>query len=345
MPPSFRWLALVAALDLVATGCSAHDKGPPGQLQATPETLEKVFARANDGDTIILQPGVYSGVRLKGRSFDKPVTIQAEKATIEGLLAQGIGGVRIVGGVFKVPPPITKDSGKQVYTAALRLDGSSRVTIENIRAFGPGAKVGETDGPFGEGYGVQVVGGSDMTVTGGQFQGLKVGIVMGRVTGFRIADNELMALRSDGIDVAESRQGVIENNSCRDTRVRDTEHPDCIQLWSRPTSPPTADVVIRKNRAKGHTQGISLFNHTRDGVNDGGFDRITIEDNDVEVEFPNGIALTEGRDSIVRNNQVRTAAGAQYIARITVSEGTVRCGNKVAAGAGKSGVTDPPCPR
>ncbi|MBW8812445.1 MAG: right-handed parallel beta-helix repeat-containing protein [Caulobacterales bacterium] len=345
MRPRHSWLVLFALVEAAAGGCSARAKGDVRQFRATPDTLQRVFDRAQSGDTIVLQPGVYNDVKLGKRSFEPAITIQADGATIAGFRAGGVSGLHIVGGTFTVPAPIAKDSGKLAYGAAMRFDESQHITVEKVHASGPGAPPGAADGPFGEGYGVQVVGGSDINVIGGSFQGLKVGIVVGRVTGFRIADNELAGLRSDGIDVAESRQGVIEGNSCRDTRVRDTEHPDCIQLWSRPTSPPTADVMIRKNHATGHTQGISLFNHTRDGVNDGGFDRITIEDNEVEVAFPNGIALTEGRDSLVRNNKVRTLAGAQYIARITTGDGTIRCGNRVAAGAGKAGGDDPPCSR
>ena len=47
-------------------------------------------------------------------------------------------------------------------------------------------------------------------------------------------------------------------------------------------------------------------------------DRILIEDNDIEVGFPNAIGLNGSRDSIIRNNRVRTTAGAKYQARITV---------------------------
>ena len=88
-----------------------------------------------------------------------------------------------------------------------------------------------------------------------------------------------------------------------------------------------------------------MFNHTRDGVNDGGFDRILIENNEFNVAFPNGIGLTDGRASIIRNNRVETYPGAQFRAGIAIrGDGDVqRCGNVVKAGAGKPGETDRPC--
>jgi hypothetical protein len=151
-------------------------------------------------------------------------------------------------------------------------------------------------------------------------------------------------MRSDGIQVGEGRNGLIEENDCAETRIRDVEHPDCIQLWSRPTSPPTADIVIRRNRAKGTMQGVFLGNHVREGVNDGGFDRILIEDNVLDVGYPNGIALHEGRDSIVRNNKVTTFPGSRWRASINLKGGdSKQCGNSVTAAAGKPGVQDRAC--
>jgi hypothetical protein len=115
-------------------------------------------------------------------------------------------------------------------------------------------------------------------------------------------------------------------------------------MWSRPTAPPVADVIIRRNRIEGDTQGIGLHNHVRDGVDDGGFDRILIEDNIINVSRTNAIDLANGRESIIRNNKVTTLPGAKGRASIHAREGSVTmCGNSVAAGAGKPGAKDPPC--
>jgi hypothetical protein len=119
--------------------------------------------------------------------------------------------------------------------------------------------------------------------------------------------------------------------------IRDKEHPDCIQLWSRPTSQPTSDIVIRHNSVVGNTQGISVFDHA-----EGGFDRITIEDNDVNVSYPPGITLNNSRDSIVRRNHVRTLGNARYMANL-LAPGAKTCGNVVGPGGGKPGFSDGKC--
>jgi hypothetical protein len=82
----------------------------------------------------------------------------------------------------------------------------------------------------------------------------------------------------------------------------------------------------------------------RNGVDDGGFDRILIEENDVNVSASQGIALGgNARASVVRNNRVRTMPGAKYRASINLKGDIRRCGNVIEPGAGKPGVVDPKC--
>jgi hypothetical protein len=224
---------------------------------------------------------------------------------------------------------------------ALRMDGVRGIAVHNAQVQGPG---GANEGdPFGDGYGIFVARSADITIEGGEFSGFKTGIVLSKVDGFSLTRNRFAHMRSDGIQVGEGRRGLIEANVCGETRIRDQEHPDCIQLWSRPTSPPTADIVIRGNRAHGKMQGIFMGNHIRNGIDDGGFDRILIENNELTVGYPQGIALGTGRDSIVRNNRVSTLDGSQWRASINTGKDVKRCGNRVAAAAGRPSVIDKPC--
>ena len=334
----------LASFALVAAAACSAPPATAKQRQATPANLKSVLDSARAGDVIVLGPGSYRDVRISQREFSPSLVLDARAATIEGFSGKNITGLRILGGSFSVPPPTLKAStGKLVFGYATRFDNAKRIALVDTRFFGPGAPASSQDGPYGEGYGVFVIIGSDVEVTNGRFQGLKNGIVLSRVEGFKITQNQFSAMRSDGINVAESRRGLIEGNICGATRIRDLEHPDCIQMWSRPTSPPTADVVIRGNRAEGMTQGIGLFNHVRDGVDDGGFDRILVEDNDLTVGYGQGIALSSGRESVVRNNRVRTFKGAKYRASINTGPGVTRCGNTVAPGAGKQGQVDRAC--
>jgi hypothetical protein len=323
--------------------------GAPGAADsasttASPATLQAAVARAKGGDTIVLAPGDYRGVRLAGHVFQPNLVIDARAASFHGLELRSIEGLTLRGGVYRLPPStVHPRDGRTVFGQALRMDSVKGVEVVDAEVAGPGTL--DADGPFGEGYGVFVARSAGVSVLRSRFKGFKSGVVLNRVDDFKLVSNQFRAMRSDGIQVGEGHRGLIEDNDCADTRIRDVEHPDCIQLWSRPTSPATADIVIRRNRAVGTMQGAFLGNHVRDGVDDGGFDRILIEDNVFEVGYPNGISITNGRNSIVRNNKVTTLAGAKWRASINVrgvGESKV-CGNSVKAAAGKPGIRDNPC--
>lgn len=344
MNPRF-WRAILCALGaaLLSVGAAGCAESAPRQLRATPETIAQVLASARGGDTVILAPGLYSKVRIPGKEHDVPLVIDAKAATIEGLAGSKIDGLEIRGGNFRLPPPFTNPkSGKIAYHFGIRFDDSKNVRLTGITMLGPAAYPDATPETFGDGTGVLLNRSEGVEVSDSRFAGLKNGVVLSRVSDFRLLRNLFEGQRSDGMAIGEGRSGLIEGNECRGTRLRGGEHPDCIQMFSRPTSPPTADIVIRKNRAVGQTQGIGMFNKTRNGVNDGGFDRIVIEDNQFNVWFPNGIGLTDGRASVVRNNVVETYPGAPYPARIVIrGEGDVmRCGNVV---KGKAAEKDRPC--
>lgn len=329
------------ALAVVAAGCA---RGAPRELRANPTNAAEVLSSARDGDTVVLSKGVYKSLRMPKRTFATPLVIDASAATIEGLSGRGVEGLEIRGGTFRLPPPfISPKNGQLVYHQGVRLDQVKNVRLLGIAMMGPGAYPDAPPETFGDGTGILIAQSEGIEVADSKFAGLKNGVVMSRVAKFRILRNAFEGQRSDGINVGEGREGLIEGNECRGTRIRDNEHPDCIQLFSRPTSEPTADVIIRKNRVTGDTQGIFLGNKTREGVNDGGFDRILIEDNDLNVSFPNAIALVDARSSTIRNNRIETFPGAKWIARVNTRGAITMCGNVVKAGAGKSGAKDPAC--
>lgn len=346
MPLRASRRAAFAATLLIAAGLTTSSVAvaAPVVRKANPGSLGSVLQSAKGGDVIVLAPGSYSSIRLSNRTFDGRLVIDAGAATIQGMYVNKVEGLEIRGGEFHVPPPAMKAStGKLIYGAALRLDNVKNIVLTGLKVVGPGGPPDATDGAFGEGDGVKMYMGADVHVTASRFAGLKNGIALGRIDGFEVVRNVFAGLRSDGVNMGEVRNGLIQSNECRGTRIRNNEHPDCIQLYSRPTSPPTADIVIRNNRAEGPTQGIFLGNHSRDGVDDGGFDRILIEDNDLNVAFPNAIALTDGRASVVRNNKVQTFPGAQYPAVINIRGDVARCGNTVAGHGGRSKQVDPKC--
>lgn len=312
----------------------------------TPTTLQEVLAKAKGGQTIVLAPGVFSDVVISGRHYSPSITIEAKDAKLVSWTMKDVSGV-IIRHAHVSPdgPKISPKTGKPLYGNSLLMQNVSEIEVSDSTFEGPGQADAKVSGVFGDGYGLNIHGGRKLTIARNAFSGLKIGLLISETDGFQVADNTFTSMRSDGMDVALSHNGVIEGNHCWGTVVRTQEHPDCIQMWSRPPATPTSDMVVRHNKVEGDTQGISLFNHVRDGVDDGGFDRILIEDNDVSVTASQAIAIVGGRNSIIRNNRVTSLPGGPYRASInTYSSDVVRCGNVVSPGGkNKPGIVDPKC--
>lgn len=261
-------------------------------LAATPTTLNTVVTTAQPGDTIKLVAGSYPVLTIKKRNWSPALTVDATDATIVGVSIHTSSGINWVGGnIVGVIAP-----GDLARGSGFTADWDS----------------------------------SNISVTGVHFRDLRQGIGFDRVTGGKIVGNWFTAMTSDGIDVALSRNVVIDRNTCTDFRPLPGAHPDCIQLWSRPVVPPTADVTITNNSAVGTMQGITLSNHIRYGVDDGGFDRIVMRGNTILNVFAGGIGMGECRNCIVRDNNINSLPNYVNKAQLYILGGSVfQCGNVV----------------
>ncbi len=261
-------------------------------LAATPTTINSVIASAKPGDTVKLVPDSYPYVLIKKRTWSPALTIDATGSSLVGVGIATSSGVNWIGGTIAgVVPP----------------------------------------GTYATGYGFLAnANSSNISVTGVHLVDLKLGIGFDKVDGARIAGNWLTRMSADGIDVSLSRNVVIDRNACTESRPAPGMHPDCIQIWSRPTMPPSADITITNNSAIGDTQGIGLFNHVRGGVDDGGFDRIMISGNTILNTYAQGIGVYDCRGCTVRDNDVNSLPNYWNRAQLVVYGGSVvQCGNKV----------------
>ncbi len=260
-------------------------------LTATPASLRGVVAGAHGGDTIVLAAGRYAAVTFRAQTFIPALTVDAAAASV----------------------------------AAVRIYNSTGVVWHG------GAIAGDLPASgIATGFGVVAQNSSGITISGIHITDVRTGIGFGAITGGTITGNWLSQMSSDGIDVAMSRTIAIDHNTCSNFALAPTAHPDCIQLWSHPTAAPTADITIAHNTVTGSMQGISLFNHVRDGVDDGGFDRVVIRDNQVRNIFSIGIAVGDCRGCTVRDNLVDSLPEFEHFAQLYIRGGSVEaCGNIV----------------
>ncbi|MEO6092976.1 MAG: right-handed parallel beta-helix repeat-containing protein [Novosphingobium sp.] len=297
-----RTTGLGMALALVlATAAGCDGLAAPATRRADPNNLDRVLAAASGGETIVLAPGQYGEVDFPRKVFRQPVSIDASQAQFTALIIRGVDGVAINGGAVV---------GDRMQTFAVLVDSSRHISFARMRL--AGSRVG-----------ISVVRSQDVSIENNQFDGL----------------------RSDGVNVAGSQRVRIVGNACRNFNpipasydpggklLRDGDHPDCIQGWSIVGRPPTSDVTIIGNHAEGYMQGIFFGNPGQ-----GGYDRMIVRNNVLNLSAFNGIAIVDARDSEVSNNVVRTIPGARMLnapfrpvntwIRVT-GERTRVCGNQV----------------
>ena len=297
-----RSLCVAAAMvgAVASVGCAARPIGP-GELVAA-------VRDAKPGETIVLAPGAYGHVTLQNAGATPAVTIEARGATFESLTLRNVDGLKLLNGTL---------NGSPQQTNGLLVDGSKHVTVKGWTISGP-----------------------------------RIGLTAVRSTDLVISSNQFRGVRSDGINIASVQRVLIENNNCTDFRpipavydamgklITDGDHADCIQGWSDPRYADTADITITGNKAYGRMQGIFLSSATApNGVSQGGFERLVIENNDLTLGAYHGIGLAAVRGARIRNNSVRRVPGMRnlfypfrypdpwIVARD--SEGVEGCGNKV----------------
>ncbi len=270
---------------------------------AGPTDIGRALASAKSGGVVVLRPGDYGPLSLTKVAFSPRLTIDATAARFSSITLRRVSGVEIKGGTVAGDPA--------------------------------------------DHFAVAVDFASDVRIAGMKIGGAKVGVAVSRSDHVQVADNVFEGVRSDGVNVAMSHHVDIERNICRNfrpiqavydaagTRLRDGDHPDCVQGWSIRTADPTRDISIIGNRAEGFMQGVFFGN-----PNSGGYDRIVVRNNVMTLSAFNGIVIKEVRGADVSGNVINTVPGAvlpkfphppiKTWIRITGSDLRV-CGNTVGA--------------
>lgn len=187
---------------------------------------------------------------------------------------------------------------------------------------------GGTFGPSmdGSGYAAQVQASKDVTFYKSAFVKSKRGLVIDRSQRVKVSHSRFSGMIIDGVNIASSQHVTVSNVVC-DGFTTGEAHPDCVQGWSRPGGI-TSDILVEKVTLNGAgVQGIFFGNHVRNGVNDGGYDRIVIRNNSITGSYPQGIGLYECRNCEVAGNRVVTLPGSKHRVSINIVGGSVKAEN------------------
>jgi len=259
-------------------------------MRITPETLTAKLIKAAAGGETLELVGAFGDLRLSGQQWSRPITLDCSRATLGAWYWSKVSGVRVLGGEAR----------------SWKFDDAQDIEVERVGFPGDGRK----------GTGLQFVRGAHVAGRRCTFRDYKNAQNFSQCDDFEAIGHWIEHMRSDGVQAGMSHRGLIAGNTIKDTEVEGEEHADGIQLWSRPTVAPTSDIVIEHNVILGATGGINGFDHTRDGVPDGGFERITIRENLCWIGWRNGVALYNGRGVTLDGNDIRSLDGGRGQARI-----------------------------
>ena len=272
---------------------------------ASPAALVTALAGAGPGTELVLAPGDYGTLRLRGgggsataplvlRSADPADPARFDRMDIEGTAHLLLDGVMLD---YRFSP------GDPRHLRPFTLTDVRDVTIRNALFDGDVARgVSARDDGRGFAFGLGVQRSDGVRVEHSEFRSFLRGLIVSESRNVALIANDLHDLRSDGMDFAQVSGLRIEGNHLHAfaTAQGTDDHADMIQIWTNGTTAPSTDIVIRDNvldaEGRGYTQSIFLRNDMVDRGKAGRemfYRDITIEGNVIINAHLHGITVGE----------------------------------------------------
>lgn len=275
--------------------------------------LRAALASGVAGDTLVLAPGRYGPLVLRGDHGSAPAVIRSadpeNPAEISGIQATRFQGLTLenlhLRYRFSTQDPLNFRPFVFQTCSDLRITATR---LEGDEAHGLGTS---SDGlPYAFGIGVRNCDGVDLIDL--HISRFYRGLVVSRSQSIRITGSELTAIRMDGMNFAQVEDVLIESNYIHAFRRSEDprDHADMIQFWTASTDWASRHIVIRNNVLNSgdgrYTQSIFMRNERADAVD--GTDRslyyhdIRIENNLIINAHTHGITVGEVIGLEVLNN-------------------------------------------
>lgn len=288
------------------------------------EELMNALALVKGGDSIVLAPGDYGDLKmgpfdaLSGQ-FASNVTITSADPTMpasfSGLKLTNASNITFDNVVFDHK----YSAGDSIWEQPFGMSDSTNITITNSTFDGDvPTGVSSVDDGVGTGYGLFVRGSSNIKLDSNEFHTFRIGITFAETTGIEITNNNIHSMRSDGMNMLEVQNVLIEDNYLHDFEgaIGSGDHRDMIQFWTGYTDAPSTDIIIRGNLldiGEGDwTQSIFMRNDLVDQGLAGSemfYQNILIENNTIYNGHLHGITIGETNGLVIRNNSVIQAEG------------------------------------
>ena len=264
---------MIVVAGAVATLIGASQKSPRKAILSVGDvaSLNAALSAAHDGDTLLLKPGVYSGVRASNLSFDQNVTIRSEdlqaRAQLTNFAIRKSKGLTFEDLEFSAQGPN--------YESFIAVDSSG---LEFRRIFVHGSLDND---PSNDGQGIGILRSRNIRIVDSEFRQLHRAVSMSRSEGVFVIGNVFRELRTTGVVGAEVTHVEVSGNDFSSFHPRVADHPDAVQFLTAGTSQTTRNIVVQNNvihRGDGSaTQGIFF----RDQVGTLPYENVVIQGNHV----------------------------------------------------------------
>jgi parallel beta-helix repeat protein len=299
--------------------------------------LNTAMAQAKAGDTILLASGNY-GAFSTGNDYASAVTIKSANAGAPASFAS----VSLNGATGITFDSITFDykfkAGDTLDATPFSVNNSSNIVFKGSVFDGDVASgLDAVSNGYAIGRGLAIIGSNNVTVDTSEIKTFFRGIIVSDSSNVNIVKNDIHAIRSDGVDIAQVQKILLEGNYIHDFRGApgSTDHSDFIQLFTTGATKATTDVTIKNNTLDigqgSWTESIFIRNELVDQGQAGTsmyYKNIVIENNTISNNHTHGITVGETDGLIVRNNilisaQLNTAnpSNALYVKQFGATNG------------------------
>lgn len=287
----------------------------------TNQELVNALGSASGGDKILLAPGHYGNLVLRGLQnskllFEKTVSVTSldpdRPAVIGGINAHTVSNIAFSNLVFDFESKV--GDGHNVRPFYFR--DASGVSFDGLDVDGSFHKTAAgADSASRLGVGLAFVNSEDIAITNSHFEDWDQAISINGADGVLIDGNEIHEISADGVYVFSTSDITISNNYMHNWRANSDSpaHRDMIQFYTDYTganNPPTSrDIRIVGNifdsGSGDWTQTIWMRNEYVDGRKGGieSFYRgVVIEDNLIRNAHIHGVFVGQSVGTVIRNN-------------------------------------------
>lgn len=280
--------------------------------------LKTAFSSASSATTILLAPGDYGDVLLRGGSRVGMVTIKSadanNEASLHSLKFLSVNNVQIE----NVEIDHSLSAGEKLFVPAVSVLGSSNITFVGVDVHG--SMNGTT---FDDGNGMTIIASKNVSILDSTFTELNVALSINNSTGIVVAGNEATMLRSFMVGVA-LKNALFELNYLHDfmPNYAAGDHPDFFQIATGGTADPSKNLTFRSNvmiEKPGDYIGgfyIQSERHQQDVFHD----NVTVENNYFLGNYRHAVSFTGVTNVNVKNNTILNTDGTAPTAAISLKD-------------------------